>query len=124
MRNERQSNYHYHKIWMANHPKGQIDSNRKWKHATDAKQRDEVRKLFDLKCSICGKIEPDIKLGVHLHKKDGAVHNYDKVYKLKYIIAHPDEFAPLCRGHHRTVHWLMSQEGLSWEQILALPTTK
>jgi hypothetical protein len=118
MRHLTKGNYYYHKRWLANHPNGQIDANRKWKHATDAKQREEMRKIFDLKCAICGKVDSTIKLGVFIHKKDGKPHNYDKVYRLKYILAHPEEFAPLCRSHHRFVHTCM-KHGSSWEQIIS-----
>lgn len=101
---------------MKKNPGCQIRANKKWKTMRDEEQRETVRKLFDLKCYICGAVNPEIKLGVHLHQKDGKVHNYDKVYKLKYILEHPDEFVPLCRSHHKRVHVLMDW-GYNWQQI-------
>jgi hypothetical protein len=102
---------------MANNPGAQIVANKKWKRERDEQQREEIRKLFDLKCSICGAVNPHVKLGVFLHQKDGKVHNYDKVYKLKYILEHPDEFVPVCNSHHRRAHFLL-KNGYSWEQVI------
>lgn len=117
MRNLTKGNYYYHKRWMANHPDGQIIANKKWKTTRDEQQREAVRKAFDLKCHVCGKVSPEIKLGVHLHQKDGKVHNYDKVYRLKYILEHPSEFVPVCSTHHRRLHYLL-KNGYSWEQVV------
>lgn len=82
-----------------------------------------LRKIFTLKCFFCGKTDKQPRLGVSFHEKHGNSHDYHTVPKLRYILAHPDAFVPLCRHHHILAHRLM-MEGFVWDEISDLIINK
>lgn len=84
----------------------------------------ELKKLFpNLVCHFCGERNALPRLGVHFHKKDGEEHDYHTIPKLRYIIAHPDEFITLCGScHHGISHMML--HGLVWEELDLLITNK
>jgi hypothetical protein len=96
----------------------------KMKKVNGEKLEEEIRKLFpNLVCHFCGRTDIQARLGVSFHKKDGEPHNYHTIQRLRLIIAHPEEFVPLCRMCHHTVHHMMMQ-GFVWAEIDRLITEK
>jgi hypothetical protein len=82
-----------------------------------------TRGYFTFRCSICGCVDPHQYLGVVFHEKNGRYHERNALSKFVYILLHYSDFVPLCRKHHSTAHVLMSDAGLTWEEILSLFST-
>ncbi len=71
------------------------------------------KKLFGKKCQICTE-----ERKIAIHRKDGAEHNPDDLWKIKYLrTVTPDEYTAVCIPCHRGVHWMMSEYSQNWKQI-------
>jgi len=83
--------------------------------------KDKLAEHFSLSCFFCGKHDEAALLGVSFHEIHGRPHerrNFKRIFH--YILEHPTDFAPLCRRHHKKIHWLM-EYGMTWSQIIANP---
>jgi len=80
-------------------------------------------RVFDMRCFLCGMVDPSVRIGACFHEKHGNKHEYHRVAELRYVLAHPDDFIPLCRGDHQMSHMLM-KKGFVWEEIVRLVREK
>lgn len=92
-----------------------------WKTKTISELEIEIKKIFGdpLKCFLCGEIDPTVGIGACFHEKNRKNHDYHRVGEFKYILAHPQDFVPLCRGDHQMTHMLM-RKGFTWNEIVKL----
>ena len=82
------------------------------------KCREELKRIFGTRCIICGGIDKRSKIGVSFHNIKNEKHPYNQVHrKYQYIIAHKEDFIPVCISCHNGIHWLQGKVGLTWEQI-------
>ena len=75
----------------------------------------ELLKHFSLMCLFCGKRDKKPHLGVSFHEIYGRSHDRDYL-RFHYVLAHHEDFAPVCNKHHRLVHLLMDYD-FSWKEI-------
>jgi len=66
----------------------------------DRKQRAKLMDIMGNKCVICG-LEQGGTQYLHLHEINGVIHPLDKG---KYVLAHKDDFVPLCKKCHNFIH--------------------
>lgn len=67
----------------------------------DEKLRGELLAILGDKCFLCGRKVGRGRLGICFHEKHGKPHNYTN---FKYILEHIEDFIPLCRSCHFTLH--------------------
>lgn len=68
--------------WRRKHPTTVKAYNDNWRSNRKATDLAEIKKLFDLKCVICGAHDKDSTYGVSFHKKDGGKHTHDRISKI------------------------------------------
>lgn len=131
-RNEKQKAYY----WIHREEKREYDREYYQQHAEEIKQAvlaysaEKIAeleaiacKVFDMHCFLCGMVDPSVRIGACFHEKHGNKHEYHRIAELRYVLTHPDDFIPLCRGDHQMSHMLM-KKGYVWEEIMQLVRAK
>jgi len=98
--------------------------NRERKRKIDTKYRKGKREYlyttFGNKCHFCG-----YKDRLVVHRKDGLKHPKISAMSKKQINRikeDKDEYIVLCFRCHKSVHWVMNNLKLSWEDMVSLHT--
>ncbi len=74
--------------------------------------------LFGTVCRCCGVDKTESKISLPIHRKDGAEHQRDALWRLEYLNSvNPDEWVALCLPCHRGVTWLQKGQGFRWDTI-------
>lgn len=62
-------------------------------------------------CYFCNRVNNNC-----YHRKDGKQHSRSTMmYRL--VIAEPSEWVRLCYPCHKAVHWVMTNFGMTWDEI-------
>jgi len=105
------------------HPKVRkwLERQRRYRKKQWLKEKQALDKLAGDVCSLCGieyKHQSKRRRFINLHN----IHNKKHSKKLAYMLEHKEEFVPLCRLCHDTVHRMNQLFGLTWDDILLLKT--
>lgn len=96
----------------------ELERTRKWKTTI---RKDFIAKITQyfpkLICVICGEKDPSSRIGVHFHEINGKHHPIAAKAKFEYILAHHNDFVPICNSHHIKATILM-EHGLSWSDVV------
>lgn len=83
----------------------------KWKR----NMRMKIEERIGNKCRFCG-FQGTLKRRISAHEIHGNSHSETPTY----ILNHSEDFVPLCKFCHRSIHFCMRYLGLTWNDILQL----
>jgi len=91
---------HYEK-----HAKEKRVYEKEYYHRESLRLKSLIREIFGDSCAICGN-----KQNLNYHEINGKKHPYNTLAKLKYILAHREDFLLLCYECHKAVHYLLKKK--------------
>lgn len=123
-RERRQANSEQHNLtnkeWRDSHKEHIKIHGKEYRYKLCREYVNKIKQLFPtLTCTICGKQDNQSILGVSFHEIHGHRHEYHSIFKFRYIIAHYQDFVPICKAHHVKIHNLMRKD-YAWNEIVDL----